>query len=63
MKIATERSDLNKKLAQVETEFRTQVEEERIRNGPEAAERYQQAIAADEQELQNVLYQWATEEL
>ena len=38
------------------------MEEERIRNGPEAAERYKKSIANDEASLQSFLTQFATEQ-
>ena len=63
IKVATQRVELNRKLTEVEAEFKAQIEEERIRGGPEAAERYQKTIAANETELQHVLTQWATDEL
>lgn len=63
LKVAAQRVELDRKLAEVEAEFRAQIEEQLIRGGPEAAERYQKTIAADETELHQVLLRWAADEL
>ena len=52
---------LDKKLVQVRAEHEKQVEDVRVRDGPEAAKRYENKIAADEVELNNVLMQVARE--
>ena len=61
-KQATQSAAFKRKLAEVQADFQAQVEEEKIRNGPEAAERYKKSIANDEVSLQSFLNQFATEQ-
>ena len=55
IKTTKDRVILNKKLAQVEAEYRKEVEAELARGGPDAAAKFEKKIAACPEDLHSVL--------